>query len=91
MKGRGGVYLPSSSILSELNKAFILVLDKRLIIKDMVTVLFNPTEYSLEKSNEFASINIPGLESPLLQFSRGNLETLSMDLFFDTYEKNIDV
>ena len=91
MKGRGGVYLPSSSILSELNKAFILVLDKRLIIKDMVTVLFNPTEYSLEKSNEFASINIPGLKSPLLQFSRGNLETLSMDLFFDTYEKNIDV
>jgi hypothetical protein len=45
----------------------------------------------MEKSNEFANINIHGLESPLLQFSRGGLETLSMDLFFDTYELGEDV
>jgi len=56
-----------------------------------VPVLFNPTEYSLEKGNEFANVNIPGLESPLLQFVRGGLGTLSMDLFFDSYEEGKDV
>ncbi len=50
-----------------------------------IEVLFNPKEYTLDKSNEFANINIPGLESPLLQFTRGGLQTLTMDLFFDTY------
>jgi len=54
-------------------------------------VMFNPKEYTLDKSNEFANINIPGLESPLLQFTRGGLQTLTMDLFFDTYEKGKDV
>ena len=76
---------------SKLKKAFIQILDAQGMIKEEVPVLFNPTEYSMEKSNEFASVNIPGLESPMLQFSRGNLETLTMDLFFDSYEENKDV
>ena len=77
---------------SELKKAYIQIFDAQGKVKDkVVRVLFNPENYTLEKSNEFASINIPGLESPLLQFSRGNLETLTMDLFFDSYEKNEDV
>lgn len=59
--------------------------------KKEIKVLFNPPEYTLSKSNEFANINIPGLESPLLQFTRGGLQTLTVDLFFDTYEKNEDV
>jgi len=67
------------------------VLDARGNKKSEVPVLFYPSEYSMEKSNEFANISIPGLESPLLQFSRGGLETLSMDLFFDTYEMGEDV
>lgn len=76
---------------SELKKAFIQVLDAQGKVKDEVPVIFNPTEYTMEKSNEFANINIPGLESPMLQFSRGNLESLTMDLFFDSYEENKDV
>lgn len=88
MKEKGGDYLPELPTSSNLKKAFIQVLDSQGKVKDTVPVLFNPTEYSMEKSNEFASVNIPGLESPLLQFSRGNMETLSMDLFFDTYEKS---
>lgn len=56
-----------------------------------IKVRFNPPEYTLSKSNEFANINIPGLESPLLQFTRGGLQTLSLDLFFDTYETGEDV
>jgi len=30
----------------------------------IVPVCFNPTEYQLQKTNNFAEINIPGLESP---------------------------
>ncbi|MEU4219140.1 peptidoglycan-binding protein [Actinoplanes sp. NPDC026623] len=51
-------------------------------------VLFNPSEYRLTKDNNFAQAAIPGLGSPLLQFVNGNLRTLEMELFFDTYEEH---
>ncbi len=54
-------------------------------------VSFNPEEYSLNKDNNYASQSIPGLESPLLQFVAGNLQTLDMELFFDTFEAQTDV
>jgi len=76
---------------SNLKKAIIHILNASGGIKDEVPVKFFPSEYTLEKSNEFASINIPGLESPVLQFVRGGLGTLSMDLFFDSYEEGRDV
>ena len=50
-------------------------------------VLFNPTEYTLAKSAQFAEVPIPGLDSPLLQFVRGQTETLTLDLFFDTSDE----
>jgi LysM repeat protein len=56
-----------------------------------IVALFNPEEYSLNKDNNYASQAIPGLTSPLLQFVHGNLQTLDMELFFDTFEKNSDV
>ena len=49
-------------------------------------VQFNPTEFSLDKAAQIAEITIPGLDSPLLQFIRGQNEKLSVDLFFDTTE-----
>ncbi|NOY64102.1 MAG: LysM peptidoglycan-binding domain-containing protein [Nitrospirae bacterium] len=52
---------------------------------------FNPKELSVEKSNQFAEINIPGLSSSLLQFVRGNSRTITLELFFDTYEEGKDV
>jgi nucleoid-associated protein YgaU len=54
-------------------------------------VLFNPEEYSLNKDNNFASQAIPGLSSPLLQFVHGNVQTLDMELFFDTTQDRTDV
>jgi hypothetical protein len=51
-----------------------------------VEVQFNPTEFTLEKGVQIADINIPGLDSPLLQFVRGQAEKMSVDLFFDTTE-----
>jgi hypothetical protein len=49
-----------------------------------IKVQFNPTEYTLQKSAQIAEIAIPGLDSPILQFIRGQNERLTLDLFFDT-------
>lgn len=56
-----------------------------------VPCLFNPKELSVEKSNQFAAVNIPGLSSPIFQFVRGDARSITVELFFDTYEKGIDV
>ena len=53
--------------------------------ESVITVSFNPTEYSIDKSNVFSEANIPGLGSPILQFNRGNVRTLSLELLLDTY------
>lgn len=50
--------------------------------------MFNPEEYTINKDNNFAAQNVPGLSGPILQFVHGNMRTLEMELFFDTYEKN---
>jgi Contractile injection system tube protein/LysM domain len=53
---------------------------------EIMDVQFNPTEFTLDKSAQLAEIVIPGLDSPLLQFVRGQNEKLNVDLFFDTTE-----
>lgn len=56
-----------------------------------IPVLFNPTQYSLDQANTLAEVGVPGLAAPILQYVRGNGRSLSMDLFFDTYEQRTDV
>lgn len=51
-----------------------------------ITVQFNPSEYTLVKGAQIAEIAIPGIDSPILQFVRGQNEKLTLDLFFDTTE-----
>lgn len=53
--------------------------------------MFNPREYTLEKSVQWESQKATGLDAPGLQFTSGNSMTLSMELFFDTYEDRKDV
>ena len=70
-------------------KAKIQILDKEAIdekrgLPEFIEVEFNPTEYTLAKSAQIAEIGIPGLDSPILQFIRGQNEKLTLDLFFDT-------
>jgi hypothetical protein len=59
--------------------------------QEQISVMFNPEEYSMENANTFAEIAIPGLQTPPIQYVRGNLRTLKLELFFDTYEKSEDV
>lgn len=58
---------------------------------DEIKFQFNPTELSFNKAVQIAEIAIPGLDSPLLQFVRGQDETVTMDLFFDTTEDGMGV
>jgi hypothetical protein len=53
---------------------------------EFIELQYNPAELTFSKSTALAEIAVPGLDSPLLQFVRGQAETLTMDLFFDTTE-----
>jgi nucleoid-associated protein YgaU len=68
----------------QLKKASITVLDGAMQGK-VIGVLFNPTEYTFERTNSYKSTPVPGLDSPLLQFVNGECDLLSMDLFLDDY------
>jgi hypothetical protein len=49
-----------------------------------IHALFNPEKYTVSKSLQLAEVNIPGLDSPVVQYVRGQTEKISMELFFDT-------
>ena len=50
-------------------------------------VQYNPNSLTFVKKPKIADIPIPGLDAPLKQYVRGETETLSVELFFDTTEK----
>jgi hypothetical protein len=47
---------------------------------------FNPERYTVTKAVQIAEIGIPGLDSPVQQFVRGQTEKITFELFFDTTE-----
>lgn len=69
---------------TQLKKATITVL-KGAQQGTVISVLFNPTEYSFERTNAYKATPVPGLSSPLVQFVNGECDQLSMDLFLDDY------
>ncbi len=54
-------------------------------------VMFNPAEYSLSKSNSWTQVSIRESNVPRTYFSGGDPTELTVELFFDTYEKGEDV
>ncbi len=72
-----------------LTKALIINTDA--VVPIPIPVMFNPPEYRIQKTNQFAEVGVPGLGSSLLQFVRGSAESLTMDLFFDTTDAGVDV
>lgn len=53
---------------------------------ERIPVQFNPEEYTVQRDVNYAQSAIPGLGAPLLQFVAGNVQTLEMEFFLDTYE-----
>lgn len=58
---------------------------KRLDSNEEITVMFNPTDYSVTATGQLTG------EGTCLQFKKVNLEDFNTTLFFDTYEKQSDV
>jgi hypothetical protein len=56
-----------------------------------VQVLFNPTEYSIDQGMNYAELQVPGLQEPILQFVRGEAKTLSLELFLDGTNRRVPV
>jgi hypothetical protein len=54
-----------------------------------IVAAYNPEKYSVNKGVQYAEIDIPGLDEPVLQFIRGQNEKVTLDLFFDTTEKGM--
>src|SRR5690242_1459763 len=69
-------------------KAKIINLDKS---GDDLTVLFNPKEFSIQKTVQWEPHKAPGLDFPEEEFTSGNPRILSVELFFDTYEQQTSV
>ncbi len=75
-----------------LEKAYIQPLNEQGRNKgSRIEVMFNPEQYTIEKSVNYQRTNLPGLQTPATQFVYGNAQTLKIDLFFDTYESGVDV
>ena len=51
-----------------------------------IRVRFNPERYTVTKAVQIAEIAIPGLDSPVQQFVRGQTEKVQFELHFDTTE-----
>lgn len=50
------------------------------------TVQYNPTELAFSKTAQYSDVAIPGIDQPIIQFVRGDSETLALELFFDSTE-----
>ena len=73
--------------MATLEKAKLMNVDK----STSQDVLFNPKEYSVQKSVQWEPHKAPGLDLPEQEFTSGNPAVLSVELFFDTYEEKKDV
>jgi len=56
-----------------------------------IEVKFNPSEYSISRNMNYAEVQVPGLKTPLLQFVRGEAQTLSLELFLDTTDRTTQI
>jgi len=54
-----------------------------------IKAMYNPEKYSVTKSVQYAEVAIPGLDSPVIQFVRGQNEKLMFELFFDTTDQGM--
>jgi nucleoid-associated protein YgaU len=82
---------PSLSAGQGGRKAMLEILVPSGVEEPLIPLCFSPTEYQLQKTNNFAEIAIPGLETPPIQYVRGASEKLTAELLVDTSDTLDDV
>jgi hypothetical protein len=55
---------------------------------EQITCLFNPTEYTIAKSNTWQARSVVGRNVPKLDFTGGGSRTLNLELMFDVFEES---
>ncbi len=73
---------------TSLSKASIVNIDSG---KTVVECMFNPKEYTFNKSNNWEPGKAKGNNIPPLEFTRGDATVLTLQLVFDTYAEGADV
>ena len=79
--------VPNPNILMPLEKMKIINRDTG----DEFTVLYNPQSYTQHKSANYRQVQFMGGDAPLLQFTNGSADTLSVELFFDAVSAGAEV
>ena len=74
-----------------LQRAILEVVSPPGAVNPIIQLCFNPTEYQRSKANTFAEIGTPDLESPPIQYVRGEAEKLTVELLADTSDTLDDV
>lgn len=75
----------------ELQKAKIIVLDGNDQEDRTITVLFNPSKYSLRKSSNYSVFTGTVVSRQSTEYNTTTEQYLDFELFFDTYESGEDV
>jgi hypothetical protein len=57
----------------------------------VVNFMFNPQEYAISKNNTWSPRPVNGANLPLVSFSQGGPQSISLTLYFDSQRQNIDV
>lgn len=52
-----------------------------------INVLFNPSDYGINRGANYTEMPVPGLKTPILQFIRGEAQTVDLELFLDGTNK----
>lgn len=76
-------------------KALIVILDKDAIdeargLPEKFYVQFNPTQYAVSKSVNYEKTSNPGSNLPIVKFVSGEMESLTIELLFDTTDTGMD-
>ncbi len=59
--------------------------------RNPIVAQFNPEELRIERSVSWDERAVGETDAPELRFTHGNASTFPIDLFFDTYEEQVDV
>ena len=81
------VGIPNPNILIPVEKMRITDTDNR----ESFNVLYNPQNYTREKTVKYRPVQMLGADAPVVQFHSGGAEKLTFELFFDSVSAGAEV
>ena len=79
--------LPNPSAILPITKMTI----TNMVSKKKMYVLYNPESYQQERTAQYSETTGLNTNAPSIQFIHGSAETLTMELFFDTFSAGAEV